>query len=41
MFSVADYDLTHHFFFIKDNNKLASLQKKIKHLVDSVGLNII
>lgn len=41
MFSVASYDLTHQFFFLKDNNELASLQKKIKHLVDSVGLNII
>lgn len=41
MFSVAGYDLTHQFFFLKDNNELVSLEKTIKKIVDSVGLNII
>lgn len=41
MFSVAGYDLTHQFFFLKDNDELVPLQKTIKNLVDSVGLNII
>lgn len=41
MFSVAGYDLTHQFFFLKDNHDLVSLQKTIKKIVDSVDLNII
>lgn len=41
MFSVAGYDLTHQFFFLKDNNELVSIQKTVKNLVNAVGLNII
>lgn len=41
MFSVASYDFTHQFFFLKDNNQSLSLEQTIKKLVDSVELYII
>lgn len=41
MFSVAGYDFTHQFFFLKDNNQSLSLEQTIKKLVDSVELYVI